>query len=93
MKNTTYATDHYTQERNYTDYFMLQIDLDCLCTMVTELQDSMWNEVKAIKQISKTTEKVADNLEKRITALHLVTDKLYDLARECEVMDNRPQGE
>lgn len=92
MKNTRFETDHFSQERNYADFFCLQIDLDSLCTMVTELQESMWSEVQVIKELAPITEKPTENLEKRITAFHLVTDKLYDLARLCEATDNRPQG-
>ena len=93
MRNTRFETDHYTQERNYADFFCLQIDLDSLCTMVTELQESMWKEVQGIRELAPVTEPMTGNLEKRLNALHLVTDKLYDLARECEATDNRPQGE
>ncbi len=87
-REVVYKEKSYLTEKNYRDWFCMDVEISQVSKTLNLVIDSMQREVKALQKYMKT-DYYTKPIEDMIEILYLCESKLYELSESCRVNEER----
>lgn len=88
MNNTIYQEKTYFKEKNYTDWFCMDVEISQVGKTLNLVIDSMQREINALQKYMQT-DYYTKSIEDMIETLYLCEYKLCELSESCRANEER----